>query len=188
MISLITVNLCGLSVSAKDTSSTFKKSKLKVEELKEDAPKLKQTKGGKKSLYAVKAVKLLQANDRQGAIRMLTKGIEKDLDYGELYTFRAMLYSDVGNFKCALADCDKAIRNARDNHTLSRAYISRGQMKRSSKLYADYELDFKKAVEIDPSSEMVQFTYGEHLVKTGKGKKAIPHLEKAKEILLKKDK
>lgn len=32
---------CCLSVSAKDTSATFKKSKLIVEELKEDAPELR---------------------------------------------------------------------------------------------------------------------------------------------------
>lgn len=100
---------CCLSVSAKDTSATFKKSKLIVEELKEDAPELRHEPNAKKSEYAVKAVKLLQANDRQGAIKMVTKGIAKDPEYGELYTLRAMLYSDVGNYKSALAYCDKAI-------------------------------------------------------------------------------
>lgn len=58
-------------------------------------------------------------------------------------------------------------------------------MKRASKLYDDYEIDFKKSVEADPENPLAQFTYGEHLVKTGKGKKAIPHLEKAKELFSK---
>lgn len=185
MISLITVNLCGLSVIAKDTSSTFKKSKLKVEELKEDAPELKQTKGGKKSLYAVKAVKMLQTNDRQGAIRMLNKGIAEDPSFAELYSFRAMLYSDAGNFQGALADRDKVISLSKDNQNLSKAYLSRGLLKRSSKQFANYEIDFKKAVVADTTNSVAQFVYGEHLVKIGKGKQAIPHLEKAKKYLSK---
>ncbi len=187
VILLLIVDLCCPSVSAQEKSASFKKSKLSVNELNEDAPELKHEPNAKKSEYAVKAVKLLQANDRLGAIRMVTRGIEKDPTHVELYSFRAMLYSDAGNYKSALADCDKTISLAKDNHNLSIAYMSRGMVKRISKQHNDYEIDFKKSVEADPTNALAQFTYGEHLVKTGSGKKAIPHLEKAK-VLFSKDK
>jgi len=89
-----------------------------------------------------------------------------------------------GKVQASLDEYDKAINASSSPNYQSFAYVCKGLIKYSSKLQDDYLLDFKKAVELAPSSPTANREYGEHLLKDGQRELGIRHLELAKEMYL----
>ncbi len=183
---VLVTSLCALPAVAKDdvVSDSDQKSRLKVEKLKADALEQKQLPNAFASPYIVKAAELLQSRKTPEAIKILTEGTTKDPSNFELYRVRAMLHSNIGNYKAAISDSDKVISLSKNKRVIANAYLFKALTKRNSKQFPDYELDLKKAADADPNLVATQILYGEHLVKMGKGTQAIPYLSRAKNLLL----
>ncbi len=125
----------------------------------------------------VSALILVEAGDRSGALERLGVAIEKDSNYKEARLEKAWLASDV--------DADSRLSALEDLDLLMRSeakwpapYFVRGMIRLNSRLFREAELDFKKALEMDPDEPQAIYLLGLCNIRMGR-------LEEARRLLIK---
>lgn len=133
---------------------------------------------------------LAEANDPEAAAKSLGEFIEKypeDEKVPLALAARGRAYAATGNIAEAMADFDKLITSTKDPQLLTLAYLEGATIaKESGQLDAMVSryLDFIKKVPgaDQPSVAKASYWAGWGMVKTNRGKEAIPHLKKAREL------
>lgn len=136
--------------------------------------------------FAKKAVELVQINDTKGAIKLLSDGIVKQPKDIELYSIRGPLLGRIGRKKEALRDYNEIIRLAgpkTQKFFLAGAYYNRAIVESNDRMVKKAELDFKKAIEIDPELGIAYIDYGQFLIEQKRATEAVLYLEKGKKIV-----
>lgn len=150
------------------------------------------TEKNRKGFYYQKGRCLAEAEDASGAITSLTQFIEnypQDERIPVALATRARAYTDSGLAGQALADLNSLLGATSDPKLLAIAYLDSAELyKQQGELdsMVGRYLDFIGKTNSPPVSSLAKANYwtGWGMVKTDRGKEAIPHLVKAREARL----
>ncbi len=133
--------------------------------------------------YMMKASEFVERNDSKGAINVLTEGISKQPNNGDLYSMRGVHYRLIGKNEESLEDLDKAIELTKDDLGLASMYSNKAITEIALKHPESADLAFQKALSFKAPYYITQLEYGKFLIDQGKKSQGIEYLKSAKSKL-----
>jgi tetratricopeptide (TPR) repeat protein len=133
--------------------------------------------------YMMKASEFVEKNDSMGAIKVLTEGIAKQPNNGDLYSMRGVHYHLIGKNEESLEDLDKAIELTKDDLGLASMYSNKAITEIALKHPERADRAFQKALSFKAPYYIIQLEYGKFLIDQGKTAKGIEYLKTAKSKL-----
>jgi Tfp pilus assembly protein PilF len=123
------------------------------------------------------------------AVGYFRHAVQRDPNYAQAYAGLAIAYDLLGAYellppKESFPEAEKFAREALQlDSTLSEAYTARATaLSFYEQNWASAELDFQRAIALDPSSALAHHLYAEHLNTIGKPERAISELKRAREL------
>ncbi|MCW5822215.1 MAG: hypothetical protein KIT34_05395 [Cyanobacteria bacterium TGS_CYA1] len=135
--------------------------------------------------YIIEANEFAIKKDHHGAITVLSKGIEKHPENGELYAMRGVHYHLICKYEEALKDHIKAIELTTDEFLLAGMYANKAITYSALNQTVSADSDFQKAISYETPWYIPQLEYGKFLLAQGRKAEAIKYLEIAKDNLAK---
>ncbi len=133
--------------------------------------------------YTLKASEFALENNFQGAIDVLTEGIDKYPNNGFLYAMRGVHYHLIGKNEESVKDHEMSIKLTSEPLVLASMYTNKAIAEISLKQPANAERDFKKALDLKEPYYITHLEYGKFLLDQGKKEQGIEYLKTAKDKL-----
>lgn len=130
--------------------------------------------------YMLKASEFVLENNSQGAIEVLSEGIEKHPNNGDLYSMRGVHHHLIGKNEESLKDHEKAIELTNDKLRLASMYTNKAISEIALKQPENAERDFKKAPEYKEPYYITHLEYGKFLLDQGRKEQAVEVLKTAR--------
>lgn len=115
--------------------------------------------------------------------------LQRDPEYAPAYAGLALTYDLLGSYE--VVPPEKSFPNARSfasralqlDNTLAEAYTARAMATSFWELnWSAADLDFQRAIALDPNSELVHHVYAEHLININKADRAVAEMKRAREL------
>jgi TolB-like protein/Tfp pilus assembly protein PilF len=123
------------------------------------------------------------------AVNYFQQAIQREPEYAQAYAGLATTYVLLGNYELLPPEksyplaIEFAAKALELDDTLSEAYSTRATAAYSYEFnWAEAELDFRRAIALDPSSAFAHHQYGEYFASVGKAELAISEIKIAREL------
>ena len=130
--------------------------------------------------YTLKASEFVLENDFQGAIDVLTEGIDKYPNNGFLYSMRGVHYHLIGKNEESVKDHQMSINLTTEPLVLASMYTNKAITEVALKQPANAERDFKRALELKEPYYITHLEYGKFLLDQGRKEQGIEYLKTAR--------
>ncbi|MCW5822222.1 MAG: tetratricopeptide repeat protein [Cyanobacteria bacterium TGS_CYA1] len=126
-------------------------------------------------------------NEMTKALDVLNKGIKEHPTSSKLYQFRAELHFHKSNYVFALQDAEKALANAKDDSSKSKALLSKAKAEQYLGKPKEAESDYLRSIKLDPEDLFAYAAYGQFLSSQTRNTEAIKALRKSLDLAKNKD-